>query len=278
MLTLGRANGDNIAVGEVRRWRRLLRIAYFDEAGTATVRQEPYLVVGGVLIHGDTQWQPIEKAFLKIREALVPPKLQTEFVFHAMHLFSGHKKYEGLLSPQERFRILHEVISIVPIYKLPIAYTAVKRIDLPQFFPDAPTAELTHEAHQIAFVLCVRTFQRWFTENCADEMAVCVAAKNDQKNRQLELKNNYLHFRSRGKYLLKKIGLAANASLLNFVDALHFASPSESIGLQLADCITFAIKRYVMGKKRSEELYDLLKPGLVCAPEEALWPPGGQRK
>ena len=98
MLTLPQ-NVDKITANgrPVRRWRRLVRIAYFDEAGTAKEKQEPYLVVGGVLIHGDQEWQPIEFACDMIVETLVPPELRAGFVFHAMHLHGGHEKYGGLL-------------------------------------------------------------------------------------------------------------------------------------------------------------------------------------
>jgi hypothetical protein len=64
-----------------------MRIAYFDEAGVAHEAQEPYLVVGGVLIHGDQQWQPVEYRAKKIIETHVPEKFGSDFAFHAMHLF-----------------------------------------------------------------------------------------------------------------------------------------------------------------------------------------------
>jgi hypothetical protein len=277
MLTLDENKDYNLkGIGEVRRWRRLVRIAYFDEAGTSKPSAEPYLVVGGVLIHGDTEWQPVESAMLQIKETLVPPKLREQFVFHAMHLFGGHPKYEGLLCAEERFQILREVVNLIPTFKLPIAYAAVKRATLSEWFPNVTIIEQTHEAHQIAFALCVRKFQSWFTKKHADEMALCVAAKNDQKNRQLELKNNYRHFRERGLTLRRSMAIASPASLLNFVDALHFASPNESIGLQLADCVTFVIKRQLMGKKKAEELYEPIRPLLVCKPNQ-VWPPRGPR-
>ena len=54
-----------------------MRIAYFDEAGTAKESQEPYLVVGGLLIHGDQEWQLIEVARKQIIDTFVPPSLRT---------------------------------------------------------------------------------------------------------------------------------------------------------------------------------------------------------
>jgi hypothetical protein len=60
--------------------------------------------------------------------------------------------------------------------------------------------------------------------------------------------------------------------LPNFVDALHFASLEESIGLQQADAAALVIKRQLMGKPDPDGLYAILKPCLVVNPVSASWP------
>ena len=38
----------------------LVRLIYLDEAGISNPAHEPFLVVAGILIHGDKQWKLIE--------------------------------------------------------------------------------------------------------------------------------------------------------------------------------------------------------------------------
>jgi hypothetical protein len=59
-------------------------------------------------------------------------------------------------------------------------------------------------------------------------------------------------------------------TLLNFIDALHFAASQESIGLQLADCAAFLIKRHLMGKDSTEEFYKIIEPRLCVDPDSAM--------
>ncbi|MGO9602794.1 MAG: DUF3800 domain-containing protein [Candidatus Binataceae bacterium] len=247
-----------------------MRIAYFDEAGTAKEKQEPYLVVGGVMIHGDTQWRDIEIALKLIAEAIVPAQIREGFVFRGMHLHGDHKRYKGLLSKDARFQILRELTGLMGRLELPISYGAVDRREIAKRRPDLKVEERTHIAHQIAFNLCVTGFQGGFNRGMygqGDEVAVCVADKNDAKNRQLHLKQNFSVLRTKG------LPQAPLIMLFNFVDALHFASLEESIGLQLADVAAFVIKRHLMGKEDTEEFYKPLEPNLaVYDPASALWP------
>ncbi len=244
-----------------------MRIAYFDEAGTSKEAQEPYLVVGGALIHGDREWQPIEFACDMIIETLVPPELRDGFVFHAMHLHGGHGNYKGLLSSEGRLRILRALIELIDRFKLPISYGAISRRKILELWPKSKSLDRVHLAHQAAFDLCLTGFQLWFNRGpFGDEVAICVAAKNDAKNRQLHLKQIYQSERMQG------LPGQPFTMLFNFVDALHFAAPSESFGLQLADIATFIIKRHLMRKDDTEEFYEILKPLLVCDPVSALWP------
>ena len=60
-----------------------MRIAYFDEAGIASEAQEPFTVVAGVSVHGDTEWLPLETRMMQIIQGLVRRELKDSFYFHA---------------------------------------------------------------------------------------------------------------------------------------------------------------------------------------------------
>jgi len=213
-----------------------MRIAYFDEAGTASEEQEPFAVVSGIAIHGDTQWHAIETDLKTIITSQVPEELWSTFYFHATHLFSDHKSFRTLLSAQRRFQILREAAGIIAKYKLPVSFGAVNRKDFAEKLKDRTPADRIGLAHQFAFGLSVTGLQGWFNRNAADEVAICVADRNDKV--QMSLKQLFA--------MMRTIPLGHPVvSLFNFVDALHFAASEESIGLQLADIAAFFIKRHL---------------------------------
>jgi hypothetical protein len=240
-----------------------MRVAYFDEAGIAAEAQEPYLVVGGVLIHGDDQWQPVEMRAHQIVQNLVPEALRTDFFFHATRLFSDHKSYKKLIPADVRFQILRELLGIVVTFDLPVCYGAVTRVKLLKSLPDWTPKQRTELGHQIAFSLCATGYQGWFNRGHTNEVAICVA---DRTEMQLTLKQDFAYSR--------RYGLPGEPllTLFNFVEALHFAASQESIGLQLADAVAFVVKRHLMGKSDTDEFYEIIQPRLVCEPDSALWP------
>jgi Protein of unknown function (DUF3800) len=256
-------------VGTPRRWRRLVRVAYFDEAGVADEKQEPYLVVAGVMIHGDDQWFPVENQAQQIVDTQVPESLREGFEFHATHLFSDHPKFKKLISAERRFTILREFLAIIAKLDLPVSYGAITREPIVKTLSSWKVERRTSMARQWALDSCVLGFQGWFNRTGSNEVAICIA----DRAHKLEptLRKGFASLRRVG---LGYLGMPADPllTLFNFIDALHFADSAESIGLQLADCAAFFIKRHLMGKSDSEEFYRIIEPHLVIySAESALW-------
>jgi len=222
-------------------------------------------VVSGVAIHGDTQWQAIEVELGQIVETHVPRALWGVFHFHAMHLFSDHKSFRGLITTTERFQMLREIAGAIPKYDLPVSYGAVDR----RRFAKEPICQLIGRkapnriklAHNVAFGLSVMGLQRWFNRSAADEVGVCVADRNDKTQASLKAVFQMMRHFPLNPPLV---------TLSNFVDALHFTASRESIGLQLADVAAFFVKRHLMQKADSEEFYKIIEPQLCVAPADAL--------
>jgi hypothetical protein len=265
MLTLSDEKAKNRA--GISWWRRLVRIAYFDEAGAAAEEQEPFFVVGGVLIHGDGEWFPIEHRTRRIIETYVPEPLQRNFHFHAMHLFGDHKNFQGQLSAETRFQILRQLAELIAYFKLPVSYGAVTRSELRKQFGHRKKELTLLRAHQLAFVLCSKGLERWMNRWAMDEVAICVADTANKSETSLKELFRFL----RDFFGNKGAGLD-DLLWTHFIDALHFAGLRESIGLQLADCVAFLVKRHLMNKDDTEEFYDIIKPCLVCDSTEAVWP------
>jgi len=153
------------------------------------------------------------------------------------------------------------IAGVIAKFRLPVSYGAVDRRDLARHIGDLWTQpERTKLAHQYAFALSITGFQVWFNREALNEVAICVADRNDKIH--ISLKQFFVIFR--------QMGLGPIVSLPNFIDALHFAASEESIGLQLADCASFLIKRHLMDRPNSEEFYEIIEPCLCVDSESAL--------
>lgn len=71
---------------------KLLRLVYIDEAGISNPKQEPFLVVAGVIVHADQKLNAIERHLEHILERHIPARQRDGFVFHATELFNGGGK------------------------------------------------------------------------------------------------------------------------------------------------------------------------------------------
>jgi hypothetical protein len=70
----------------------LARFVYLDEAGTGG---EPWLVVGGVIVHGDHQPDNLCNALAEILEKHVPAELREGgLVIHSCDVYGGTKKFD----------------------------------------------------------------------------------------------------------------------------------------------------------------------------------------
>ena len=54
-----------------------MRLAYLDETGDSNLDHEPYLVVAGVILDGDQDWQPLKRHLESIARRYLPSKDQT---------------------------------------------------------------------------------------------------------------------------------------------------------------------------------------------------------
>jgi hypothetical protein len=257
-------HGPQQSDGRTRRGRRLVRIAYFDEAGIASEGQEPIAVTAGVLIHGDLQWPTVEWDANAIILNHVPKELWGGFYFHADHLYHDNKRFKGLLSPTTRFQILREFAGLIDKYKLPVSYAAVTRDFIAEKLPNAGPKARTNLAQQWSFASCAIGFQGWFNReaDASNEVAICVADRKEKL--EPSFKRLYQLLRLEGA------GGSPFLTLFNFIDALHFAASEESIGLQIADCASFLIKRHLMGKENTEEFYKIIEAHLCVKPESAM--------
>ena len=240
-----------------------MRLIYFDEAGTASEAQEPITVVAAVLIHGDSQWRPVEDYLDSIIATKVPEGSRRVFrEFHAKELFHSGSAITDAWGKEKRWEVFAAFLETFGRFDVPIIWTGTHRIKLkdkirsmavPDFDVDDPNVPRT-----FAFIFTLQAANQWFRDNAPDETGICIADETDFKMADVMK----LAFRTYRKEPM--IAGVAFTKLDHLIDAISFRESHESIGVQLADACNFLIKRHEMGKGDSEPFYQMIRLRLAA--------------
>jgi len=247
---------------------KIVRIAYFDHAGTASIGQEPIGVTASILIHGDIEWRAIERFRDRIIAAAqwgLTEEQQIAFEFHAKNLFwSGHPPFAHWLK-EKRHALLREFLKLIPLFNLPICLGATDRAGFRASGVARSFQQPIHLAEQQeTFFECALAVNSWLAYEVREEVAICIFDLTDKPvvkalKRQLRRLRHYSS-RMRGLVWFEHL-----------VEAAHFADPTESFGLELADACSFFLKRHLMDTNDqdadSEALYAIIEPQIVYPAE-----------
>jgi Protein of unknown function (DUF3800) len=236
-----------------------VRLIYFDEAGTASERQEPILIVAAVMIDADRDWLAIEEQTQQIVSEIIPEQDREHFRFHAKELFSSGTYNWGRT---KRWQVLRAFLNIFDQYELPILWGGVDRVSMRQRLFQKHPSSYSHKQvitilQGIAFLICAAVAEAWFIKNAPREVGMCIgerALESTQSNIQA------LFREGRAKELVESF---APSKFRHLIDAVSFRSKNETIGVQLADACNFFIKRHEMGLEDVGGFYEILQPHIL---------------
>lgn len=265
---------------------RRVRVVYMDEAGIS--KKEPWVVVAGVVVHGDTQWKPLERELDRIVQEEIPEPMQDGFILHATDLFHGSGATpRGEEWPQaRRWGILDRIVALPKQFKLPLVFGCIERAKFPKR-PEtlAETAEFSPDdaafaAFHVAFGVCTLGAERWMRDNTEDEIAQLIAENNDRVKRAA--KGSHAFFRNRGQLEQSGILELDNADVLPFervIGTVHFALKREDRLLQVADACAFFMQRKLRNALGSDRFFTPLQdqiaiPTIVWREPATPWPFG----
>ena len=167
--------------GGVLHGDKLVRLVYMDEAGLSSPTQEPFVVVAGIIVHGDHQLNGVHERLDRIRERHIPVEHRNGFVFHATQLFNGGGKVFNRNNSdfplKKRLEIADELAAIPKELHLPIALGSVKR-DGFEFPPTLSYREKTVYAHAYAFYLCSISIEKWMRKHKKNENCLLIVEDN----------------------------------------------------------------------------------------------------
>lgn len=227
---------------------RLVRIVYLDEAGTSSRAQEPYLVVGGVIVHGDHQLEKLEEELESIVERHVPIQYRDGLVLHTSDIYGGNgkvfdKRTHPEWTPEKRMAILADLAKLPEKLNLWITFGYIKK----ETFPAEellPGVDATAAAHLCAFVVCAIEIEHWMRQNAHKEH--CLMIIEDTPRAKQLIKNTQRQYQDRK--LIESWGEEFKdfIQLKKIKEDPAFQGKRPSHPLVLADFVSFVMKRVLM--------------------------------
>jgi hypothetical protein len=172
---------------------RIVRLVYIDEAGIGKPQEEPFLIVGAVIVHADKSLIEVERHLDKIVKRYIPEEHWADFVFHAMHLFNWGGKVFTKNSPSwplsKRLEIANELVAVPKKFRLPLTVGLCERGKFPST-PEArarnlSVAQETIAAHATTFAACAAKVEHWMRRHTNGEVCLLVVEDNDPARRYM---------------------------------------------------------------------------------------------
>ena len=229
----------------------LARIAYLDEAGISNRRQEPWLVVAGILVHGDHQVDKVYADLEGVIEKHIPEKYRDGLVLHACEIYGGYgKTFDKRKNPywteDKRFALFAELAEIVRTSKFLVASAWIERakfngnLELPE--GGAKPADETVTAHAVAYCSCLLEIDIWLRKHAKKEN--CMVIVEDNKNARAAIR--YVHRYHQSKKMLLTDDMKPYFPVRRIREDPAFQEKSPFNPLLLSDFISFVIKRGLM--------------------------------
>jgi len=247
-----------------------MRITYFDDAGLFNAQREPFIVIGGVIIHADGQLIPVEEHIDELVQKHIPEEDREGFVFHAMELWNGGRYFNReSWSLEKRLEILADLAAIPAKFDIPVSFGCQKREHALPFIDQEK-----YNAREIELQLYGNTYARfcesieYFMREVASEEITLLIGEDNSAIRAVA-KMAHQHYRD-PKWISENAPLLTYFPFERIRESVHFAAKPESKALQIADMCTFIIKKRLMNDPYVGPLYEALEPMMVVLPRPEL--------
>ena len=243
-----------------------MRLSYFDDAGLFNGKQEPFIVIGGCIVDGDQQLVALEDELDRLICKHIPEQDRPGFVFHTTELWSGGRYFKRDKWPLEkRLKILHDIADIPQKLDIPLTFGHQSREAARRFAPDRDWTERDLELSLYAdtYARFAESVEQVMREVWSEENAILIGEDNDAIRSMVKVAHN--HFRDR------QWVEATNPNLIYFPferirEGVHFSPKNESRPLQIADFVTFFVRKRLMKDRKAWDFYAKIEPHLLIHP------------
>jgi hypothetical protein len=217
---------------------KLVRSIYTDESGTSG--KSKIVLVAALIVDTDRQWK---QAALKLYGALqpIPPQYSKRFVYHTTKMLNPDR-YPGW-DLNERIRIVHEIMAIPKVLKIPIIFGACKK-GLYNGPPALDDLSVQQSEHAMTFGMAMSYADTFIGHFYPDELATLVAEDTDEMHKTLSDVLNSM--RLRPMIVRTDDGQARSCVVSHIVDEVHFIDKKTVNAplLQIVDAIAWGLHRY----------------------------------
>jgi hypothetical protein len=227
---------------------KLVRITYLDESGTSSRQQEPFIVVAGVLVHGDHQLNKLRQALDEVLRKHVPSDADT-LVLHTCDIYGGNKFFDKSRKPEwtidKRCALLDDIAALPKRLNLWITFGHVEKSRFPATdLAIADDAEAKIVAIGAAYMSCLIEVDQWFRQNARRENTIVIVEDN-RETRKFIGEQHRIHQNP-------EIAATLTEKERNYFPLRHiqedpaFQPKRVSHPLIVADFIAFFVKRLLM--------------------------------
>jgi hypothetical protein len=237
-----------------------VRLVYLDEAGTTS--KATWLVVAGVIVHGDRQYPEADRRIAALVEKYIPEENRLGFTFHATDIFHGSRYFDRnkpqWATREQRWPILIDLAQIIADLELPIVVGTGDKAPL-LGEPESSPSENADRLHVWSVINCLFWAETWLTAFSPEEMATVIhedgaAAKPVIKRIVRLLRHPEQMIEGEGLSVAQAFSLPFD----HLIDTVHFAEKADARLLQLADLSAFMIARAVQGRSVCEPVMKVL--------------------
>ena len=236
----------------------LVRLVFLDEAGRS--RQEPIIVVAGVIVHGDRIYRRLEDRLLGLIRNAIPPGVEADpatLILHAGDLFHGNKPFEKEVWPKElRHESLMQLARVPAEFQLPVVYGHLRKSEYREeaavkvvlaaevagkktSIADRDKNHVLDVAeHMVTFARTEIAVERQMHRYPRDEICMLFAEDTDRVKRALKLAHAFM--RDGSQIVGTEFENVPELPLRKIVDTPHFADKTESSSPPVGGCVRMA--------------------------------------
>ncbi|HEU0048014.1 MAG TPA: DUF3800 domain-containing protein [Nitrososphaera sp.] len=238
----------------------LVRYIYADESGISA--NEQILVVAGVIIHSDSQWDPVERQILSLVDKYVSEEHRHGFIFHATELYHGSGKIFGHRDQyplDKSHEVLKGLLSIPSMFWLPVVFGFTKKLRTSQDQTAKARRDMLAFDHAMAFSLCAIGAEKSMRKHSPNEVATIIAEDNTDTKATVKKMHDAFRgvhptFNEWVKQRSLNLGLGNDFFPIRRIkDTVHFVGKSGAPLMQIADAAAFIIRCYLEQKPEIDQ-------------------------
>lgn len=248
---------------------RLVQLVYLDEAGVANPRDDPHIVVLGVMVNADKKWLRVQRRLVQLADLHAKPAHRDGFFFHVKELRYGSKRLpRGSYTSEEANAMIRDMCAVPVVFEMPLVAAYVDRAALRSRYPKMSSGHMEQRGLVVASSTCIMMVEKYMRHIGGKDEGAQLTFENNEKSKRL-VRDIHKHFRKpETQATALSQGNKAAVELLpleRVPDTPTYAEKTDASILQVADACVYATKRHLAGQDK-EGFFELIKDRFTLGP------------